>query len=57
MEMAACRRNPKGWAEMCRIAASLIVAVLLPISTPSSSLLALLAFEPSAAMWVYCEGL
>jgi len=40
----------KGWAERRRRAASFVVAVLLPISTPSSSLLARLAVEPSAAM-------
>jgi hypothetical protein len=43
--MAACRRNPKGWAEMRRIAASLVVAVLLIHQYASSSLLALLAFK------------
>ena len=48
--MTGCRRNPKGWAEMRRIAVSLVVAILLRISMSSSSLLALLAFEPSAAM-------
>jgi hypothetical protein len=52
--MAACRRNPArisdlGWADALRIAASLVVAVLLAISTPSSSFVALLAPGPSAA--------
>ena len=43
-----------GWADPRRIAASLVVAVLLPISTSSSSFLALLASRPSAAVWVFC---
>ncbi len=37
-----------------RIAASLVVAILLRISMSSSSLLALLAARPSAAMWPLC---
>ena len=48
--MARCRRNPSGWADWRRIAASFVVAVLLAISTASSSLLALLAIAPSATM-------
>ncbi len=28
-QMTACRRNPKGWAEMCRIASSLVTCVLV----------------------------
>jgi len=52
-QMAPCRRNPKGWAEMHRIALSLVVAILLTANMSSSSLLALLAFEPSATMWVF----
>jgi len=49
-QMARCRRNPSGWADWRRIAASFVVAVLLAISTASSSLLALLAIAPSATM-------
>ena len=61
-EMAGCRRNPRGvflrgWAEMRRIAASLVIAILLRISMSSSSLLVLLAFEPSAAMGACCSVL
>jgi len=53
MEMAGCRRNPKGWADPRRMAASLVVARLLRISLPSSSLLARLAARPSATMGVF----
>ena len=63
-QMACCRRNPslgrclgipsesegKGWADWRRRATSLVVDVLLPISTPASSLLARLAIAPSATM-------
>ena len=49
MQMARCRRHPSGWADWRRRAASLVVDVLLPISTPASSLLARLAIAPSAA--------
>ena len=60
--MAGCRRNPskisfRGWADRRRIAASLVVAVLLRISTSSSSLLALLAARPSATMGAFCSVL
>lgn len=48
-EMAVCRRNPKGWADPRRRAASLVVAILLAISMSSSSFLARLAAWPSAA--------
>ena len=57
MEMAGCRRNPKGRADPHRIAASLVVAILLLISMASSLLLALLAARPVAAMWVFHEAL
>ena len=49
--MAVCRRNPKGWTDGHRRAALLVVAVLLCISTASSSRLARLAPESSAATW------
>ena len=55
--MARCRRNPQGWADWRRIAASLVVAVSHPADTASSSLLALLAIAPSAALWVFCQVL
>ena len=39
MKMAGCRRNPKGWADWCRIAVSLVVAISLSlICLPSRSL-------------------
>lgn len=53
-QMAAFRRNPEGWADLRRIASSLVIAILLTANMSSSSFLALLAVEPSAAMWVFC---
>jgi len=52
--MARCRRNPSGWADLRRIAAALVVAISLTTDMSSSSLLALLAIAPSAALWVFC---
>ncbi|MBI3011196.1 MAG: hypothetical protein HYY58_01720 [Candidatus Omnitrophica bacterium] len=49
-KMAACRRNPPGWADPRRRAALLVVAVSLRADTPSSSRLARLAARPSATM-------
>ena len=56
-EPEPCRRNPKGRANPWRRAALLVVAILLRISMSSSSLLVLLAFEPSAAMGACCSVL
>ena len=53
-EMAGCRRNPVGWADLRRIASSLVVAILLTANMSSSSFLALLGSRPSAALWVFC---
>ncbi len=52
--MAGCRRNPEGWADLRRIASSLVVVILLTANMSSSSFLALLAARPSAAVWVLC---